>query len=108
MLESTEAGVKCWKMSAKNRLVEYFLVAGVDSSKEKESERHRTATTSSTSLPPPTSPLAAAITEREDGKIVYGGSWRPLGGRERERERERGREREREKGVHICSLHCTY
>ena len=76
-------------MSAKNRLVEYFLVAGVDSSKEKESESHRTATTSSTSLPLPTSPLAAAITEREDGKIVHGGSCFP--------ERERGRERERER-----------
>ena len=58
-------------MSAENRLVEYFLVAGVDSSasstsssKGKENENRN----SSASLPPPTSPLAAAINEREDGK----------------------------------------
>ena len=58
-------------MSAENRLlVEYFLVAGVDSSasstnsKGKENENRN----SSASLPPPTSPLAAAINEREDGE----------------------------------------
>ena len=56
-------------MSAENRLVEYFLVAGVDSGTSKEKDNAiRGAGTSSASLPPPTSPLTAAVTEREDGK----------------------------------------
>ena len=86
-------------MSAENRLVEYFLVAGVDSSngssKRKESESRGAATTSSTSLPPPTGPLAAAITEREDGKILMAAALNFLRGQEgegggglREKERE--------------------
>ena len=59
------------KMSADNRLVEYFLVAGVDSSTNKGNKsENKGAGTSSASLAPPTSPLTAAVTEGEDGKSV--------------------------------------
>ena len=52
------------EMNADKRLVEYFIVAGVESKGNGE----RGAISSSASLPPPTSPLSA-VTEGEDGKI---------------------------------------
>ena len=51
-------------MNADKRLVEYFVVAGVES---KSGNGEKGGGTGSASLPPPTSPLSA-VTEGEDGK----------------------------------------
>ena len=51
-------------MSGGNRLVEYFVVAGVD---RETSEKQQRA--SGSASPPPTSPLSA-VTEGEDGKAM--------------------------------------
>ena len=55
-------------MSSENRLVEYFLVAGVDSSSNGSRKGKESEGANSASLTQPASPLAAAITKGEDGK----------------------------------------